>query len=259
MATSSEIALPAADEHRRLLIGEYALAATAALAVEGLLNTAVGAGICAVLVVLLHGHHVAAIGRDEPADGAFLALALVPLAGVLAVVMPASQLTEASWPLLVVAPLVMAVALCARALELPPRALGLTLRGSGWQVLIALSGLPLGLVAYVLVSPQALASGANIALAVVSLCALAFTEELLFRGLLQPRLGPTFGRGAIAVTSVLSAAVALGVHSLGFAALAGVAAVGFGHATQRTGSIVGTSVARAIMFIGLLVVCPHLL
>jgi membrane protease YdiL (CAAX protease family) len=185
-------------------------------------------------------------------------LALVPLAGLVSVVMPLAEIIVAAWPLLVVMPLLLALGLTARQLNLGREALGLTLKYGAQQACIMLLGVPLGLLAYVGLRPAALSGGA-IALAVGSLSVLAFVEELLFRGLLQPFMCRLYGEAGIAVTATLSAAVAMGARSLPYALFAWLVAGGFGLASRRTGSIAGTSAARALLFIGLLVVWPLVL
>lgn len=242
----------------RVLIACYVTATAAALTIEGALNTSAGAALCAALVVVLVNHYVASVGGESGGDDVFLALALVPLAGVLSVVMPVAQVIPAAWPLLAVAPLLLALALAARQLGLGRTALGLTLNLPAVQLGIALLGVPLGWLAYVGLKPGPLTGGAT-ALAVFALLVLAFTEELLFRGLLQPFLSRLYGGAGIAETALLSAAVALGTGSLPYGLFAWLVAGGFGLASRRTGSIAGTTAARALMFIGLLIVWPHAL
>ena len=261
MANSREVAVistvPRVDRVR-FLVACYATAIAGAITIEGALNTSAGAALCAVLVALLTNHYIASVGTESEADGIFLALALVPLAGVLSVVMPVAQVVPAAWPLLAVAPLLLALALSARQLRLVRTALGLTLKSPVQQLAIALLGIPLGWLAYLGLRPDPLDGGAT-ALAIFALAVLALGEELLFRGLLQPFMCRLYGAAGIAVTAMLSAAIALGTGSLAYGLFAGLVAGGFGLATLRTGSIAGTTAARALLFIGLIIVWPHVL
>jgi uncharacterized protein len=261
LASLSEVAIAVAapeEARARTLVGYYAIAIAIALAIEGALSTTGGAVLCAILVAILVNRHVASIGAESDADGAFLVLGLVALAGLIAVVMPTARLEAASWPLLVAGPLILALVLTARQLDLDREALGLTLGFPVAQLGIALLGAPLGLLAYLALRPAPFGGGA-VALAVLSVSVLAFVEELLFRGLVQPMLCRLFNGAGIVGTAGLSAAVALGAHSLLYGLFAGLVAGGFGVAARRTGSIAGTSAARALMFIGLLVVWPLVL
>jgi membrane protease YdiL (CAAX protease family) len=242
----------------RAPVAAYATAVACAVAVESELSASVGAGLCAVLVVALLNHHIAALGSESDHQGIFLALGLIPLTGVLAVVMPLELLVPAAWPLLVAVPALLAVGLAARTLGLRRQAVGLSGTAPLHQLGIALLGVPLGWLAYLGLRPGPL-DGGVLGLAAVSLAILAFTEELLFRGLLQPALCRLYRGAGIISTALLSAAVALGAHSLAYGLFAGLVAAGFGLAAQRTGSILGTSAARALLFIGLLVVWPLVL
>jgi hypothetical protein len=243
----------------RATVGGHTVAIAGALAIEGLVSATAGAAACALLVAVLLNHHLATLGREANAEGSLLILGLVALAGLLAVAMPIEEVSPAGWPLLFAPPVLLAIALAAKHLAVGRCDVGLVL-GAHWpQARIALAGVPLGLLAYALVRPAPIAGGAAAALAVVALALLAVTEELLFRGLLQPRLVRLHGEAGVQWTAALSAAAALGTHSPAFALLAGLVAAGLGRATRRTGSIAGASAARALLFIGLLVVWPHVL
>jgi hypothetical protein len=247
------------DPVRRLrpLVAGYAVAVAIALLLEGVLNTSLGAALCALMIVVLVNHHLAALRGEPDAGGAFLVLALVPLTGLLSVVMPVAQVSHAAWPILAAAPTLMAVALTARELGLGRVDVGLTLHPLGPQIRIALVGLPLGLLAFGGLRPIALPSG-DVALAVAALVALAFTEELLFRGLLQPLMVRLYDEAGIVITAGFSAVVALGTRSVSYGVCAGLVALWFGIVARRTGSIAGVSVARALLYIGLLA-WPHVL
>lgn len=243
----------------RATVGGHTVAIAGALAIEGLVSATAGAAACALLVAVLLNHHVATLGGEANAEGSFLILGLVALAGLLAVAMPIEEVSPAGWPLLFAPPVLLAITLAAKHLAVGRGDLGLVL-GARWpQARIALAGLPLGLLAYALVRPAPVAGGAAVAVAVAALALLAATEELLFRGLLQPRLVRLHGEAGVQWTAALSAAAALGTRSPAFALLAGLVAAALGRAVRRTGSIAGASAARALLFIGLLVVWPHVL
>jgi hypothetical protein len=245
----------------RATVGGNTVAIAGALAIEGLVSATAGAAACALLVAVLLNHHVATLGWEANAEGSFLVLGLVALAGLLAVAMPIEEVSPAGWPLLFAPPVLLATALAAKHLAVGRGELGLVL-GARWpQARIALTGVPLGLLAYALVRPAPVAGGAAVAVAVAvaGLALLAATEEVLFRGLLQPRLVRLHGEAGVQWTAALSAAAALGTRSPAFALLAGLVAAALGREARRTGSIAGASAARALLFIGLLVVWPHVL
>jgi hypothetical protein len=258
MSIFSESSAPAgapAAPRARVVVGAYVAAVAAVLAVEGLLSATAGAAGCAIALVALVNRHVATPAGKGPADGLLLALVPVPLAGMLFVSLPISEVPQAGWPVLVAAPVLLSVALAARVLGAGRRELGLTAAAPVGQLAVALAGVPLGLGAWLLLRPRPLADGVTIVLAVAALPLLAFTEELMLRGRLFRLLGAT----GVAWAAALSAAAALGARSGAAAGLAGVLAWVFGWWRHRTGSIAGPSGARALLLIGLFVLWPHLL
>jgi ABC-type lipoprotein release transport system permease subunit len=92
------------------VVGGYAAATAAALALQGLAPPLAGTIACAVLVPLLLGHH--ALAADERLD-ALAALAVVALGAILAVAMPVEEGAPSLWPALVGAPLLLGIALAA--------------------------------------------------------------------------------------------------------------------------------------------------
>lgn len=262
MSIFSESSAPAAAlaaPRARVVVAAHLAAVAAVLAVEGLLSATAGAAGCAIVLAALINRHVATAAGKGPADGLLLALVPVPLAGMLFVSLPISEVPQAGWPVLVAAPVLLSVVLAARVLGAGRRELGLTAAAPVGQLAVALAGVPLGLGAWLLLRPRPLADGVTIVLAVAALAVLALTEELMLRGLLQPRLFRLLGATGVAWAAALSAAAALGARSGAAAGLAGVLAWVFGWWRHRTGSIAGPSGARALLLIGLFVLWPHLL
>jgi membrane protease YdiL (CAAX protease family) len=255
--TSEFAAARSEIDRARLAIACGAAAVAGALMIESLVSATAGAALCAILVAALANFHLWSASRGWSVHGVFLALALVSLAGMLGIVMPTRSVPSAAWPLLAGAPLLLAVELGARQLGLGGTAL--MLKPTPLQLSVAPAGVPLGLLAYSILRPPPLGHGGTVAVAVAALLVLAITEELLFRGLLQPVLCGFYGATGVAMTAAFSAVVALAAHSPAYGVLAGASAVGFGMVARRTGSVAGTSAARAILFIGLLVVWPRVL
>jgi membrane protease YdiL (CAAX protease family) len=189
------------------------------------------------------------------------ALMLVPLLRVLSLALPAPNLPQIYWYVLVGLPLLLAAVLAARRLGLTAGALGLA-RFDLWQFAIALSGLPLALLAYLMLRPAPLVSGAvGLALGAVVLAIFAgFTEEFIFRGVLLSATRAGYGRtAAIVASSLLFATVYVGTGSVAYLVLIGLAGLFFAYCADRTGSLWGVTAAHSLMVIGLLLVLPVLL
>ncbi|MEA2276608.1 MAG: protease family protein [Solirubrobacteraceae bacterium] len=262
MAISSDVRAPAraAGLSARGVVGTYAIAVGAALAIQGLAPPLAGTIACGVLVaVLLNDHAATGDGRLDP----LVALALLPLAGILAVAMPIAEVPVALWPALVAVPMLLAIALAARRLGLSRAMLGLAAPAWRVQGRVAATGLPLGLAAYLVLRPGQLTphegalavAGAAVAIGLFA----GGVEELLMRGLLQPLLVRIDGGRGVAWTAVLSAALYAGTRSAAAIALAGGLSLLAGGVARRTRSIAGVSLGHGLLVAGALVVWPALL
>ena len=152
-------------------------------------------------------------------------------------------------------------ALAARRLGLRREALGLTVPAWRREAGIAAAGLPLGLLAYLIVRPHPVEAGFGAtAVAGLAVALLAGAgEELLLRGLLQPLLLRAAGTAGLAWTAGLSAALYAGSRSAATVALAAALSAAAGRAARRGGSIAGVGLAHGLLVAGALVVWPVLL
>ena len=210
-------------------------------------------------LVLALGEH----GRGLPVIG--LALAVAPTIRILSLTMPLSNFPQLSWHLIVSVPLFVMVSLIARALQIDRRRLGLVFDLSPVQWAIALIGLPLGLIQYLILRPEA-ALVPNFDWRLMWLPALAllistgFLEELIFRGLLYEVATRLFGMmGGIAYVSALFGVLHLGYQSIVDLLFVLVVALVFGEMRRRTGTILGLAVAHGLTNITLFLIYPFLL
>jgi membrane protease YdiL (CAAX protease family) len=190
------------------------------------------------------------------------ALALVPLMRILSLVMPVRFVPAIYWYVLINLPLLLAIFLAAQLLRATPRELGLRMRAWPTQLAIAVVGVPLGLAAFLILRPAPLVrlstldaphlvSGAAILLVFVG-----FTEELLFRGLLQREAEVVFGRLGLAFSSLLFAIMYIGSQSVGYVLFMGLVGLFYGWCVRRTGSIWGAALSHGLLAIGLVLIWP---
>ncbi|MEA2254279.1 MAG: protease family protein [Solirubrobacteraceae bacterium] len=262
MATSSDVraAARAAGLSARGVVAAYAVAVGAIVAVQGLGPPLAGTIACAVLVaVLLNDHGVTGDGRLD----ALVALALLPLAAILAVAMPIAEVPVALWPALVGVPMLLATAMAARRLGFSRAMLGLAAPAWRVQGRVAAAGVPLGLIAYLVLRPSQIVPHAGVlAVAGAALAVGLFAggvEELLMRGLLQPLLVRVDGARGVGWTAALSATLYAGTRSAAAVALAGGLSLVAGGIARRTRSIAGVGLGHALLVAGALVVWPALL
>lgn len=111
------------------------------------------------------------------------------------------------------------------------------------QMLIALSGIPLSLAAYVAMGPVPLAPRYDWRDAMIGAVILVifsgFIEEIRFRGVLQRVTTEIFGRWGIVWTSILFAMMYVGTLSAAVVVLKGIIGLFLGWCVERTGAIWG--------------------
>lgn len=226
---------------------------------------AVGLGaLCqALLIPVLLSHY--ALAEKSSYRRMLPALALLPLLRLLSLTLPIREAPQLDWYAIIGLPLLLAAVLTIRLLALPWWT-GLSLRwpAAGGQIAIAVSGLPLGLAAFLILRPQPLIVRFNwpaIILAAVSLMVFsALVEELIFRSIIQEvaieALGPRIG---LLYSSGLFAVMYIGSLSLGYVLFIGSVGFLFGWCVRRTGLIWGVVLAHSLLIIGLLLIWPFII
>ncbi len=228
-----------------------------------------GAFAHALLVAALV--HSYALLSDFPQRRAFLVLALLPLMRLLSLTVSVVSIPQVYWYPMIGVPLLLAAVLIARQLDLASavrvaraarEAAGEHLPDRRWQWAIALTGVPLGLIAHLITRAAPLATSLpGVLLATVFLVIFSgITEEYIFRGLLQPIMQGIFGQAAgLTFTSLLFAGFYLGTGQPLYVLLMALAGGFFGWVSDLTGSLRGVMVAHSLMVVGVLLVWPLLL
>lgn len=185
-------------------------------------------------------------------------LALAPLLRLLSLTMPIKQLPQIYWYALVGVPLLLAVGLVAQLLDLSWSESGL--RFASWrpQVLMAASGLPLSVAAFLILPPNPLASRWwEVAIgSVILVLFTGFVEEIIFRGLLQQVIAEVFGQIGILYSSILFAVMYIGSLSAVYVLFVGLTGLFFSWCVNRTGSIWGVVVAHSLISVGTVFIWP---
>jgi len=212
----------------------------------------------ALLIILLLNHYI--LAGQAPYRRLLPALALIPLLRIFSLATPLRDFPEIYWYILIGAPLLLAALLTSRLLGLSINRLGLGMRSWPVQTVIALSGLPLSLAAFLLVRPLPLVREYNLTTILVGAVILTifdgFLEEFIFRGLLQGQASELFGMGGLLLGNALFTLMYLGNLSWSYLLLISLVGFYFGWNVRRTGSIWGTAAAHSILKIGLLLAWP---
>jgi membrane protease YdiL (CAAX protease family) len=212
----------------------------------------------ALLVLILLTHY----GLAEQASYRRIlpVLALVPLLRILSLTMPIKQMPQIYWYAMIGVPLLLAVALTMRVLNLSWTHLGLQLRPVWSQIFITLSGLPLSIIAFLLLQSKPVISNLNwsdiIIGSVILIIFSGFTEEIIFRGLLQQMANEIFGRAGILCSSALFAIMYMGSLSLSYILFIALVGLFFGWCVNRTGLIWGVTLGHSFLSIGALLIWP---
>jgi uncharacterized protein len=256
----------------RATVAFYLAAIVAAEAVVDFLGVTGGLIVEAALLLVLVTHYVVAVDRDPRSELArdhreltpevLPIIALVPLARILSVTVPVEEISRLYWYAMVGAPLLLAAWNVSRLSSFHPAGLGLRVRSWPAQLQIGLAGVPLGLSAYVILRPDEITTfdlPHLLVAAVVLLVLSGFVEEVIFRGLLQRGLAQAFGPAGIPLASAIFAASYLGAGSAAYVAFIAVVGLVFGWAFERTGSLVGVSIAHGLLNLGLIVFWPAVL
>ncbi|HWQ14136.1 MAG TPA: CPBP family glutamic-type intramembrane protease [Roseiflexaceae bacterium] len=250
--------LPAPPRASLVLWG-YLLLITLAEVLTAAISPHVGLTLHALLLVglVLHG----ALAREVPWRNMVLALTLAPLIRLLSLSLPLTRLPQIAWYPIVSAPLLLAAWVVIRQIGVARRELGLTLGNLPLQLVLTGAGLALGAVEYAILQPKALFAtfswGAFLVAALILLVATGFTEELLFRGLLQTVARPALGRQAIVYVSLLFAVLHVGYLSLVDVVFVFAVGWAFGFIVRMGGSILGVTLAHGLTNIMLFLVMPH--
>jgi len=215
---------------------------------------------CLLLAALLVQ---SARSEEARARAVFVSLAFAPLIRIMSLSLPLTSFPSMYWYLLTSLPLFAAALVAGRALDYSWRDMGLNLRGLPLQLLIGLVGLGLGYLEYRILQPEPLIPAfdwASVWLpALILLISTGLLEEVIFRGLLQRSTGQALGLWwGILYVAALFAVLHFGYRSvLDVLFVFGVGAL-FGWIVERTGSLVGVTLAHGLTNIMLFLVMPFL-
>jgi membrane protease YdiL (CAAX protease family) len=215
-------------------------------------------GLMLVLLILQ-----GAVSKRRVAQRFYFSLALVPLIRLMSLSLPLTDYPFVYWYLIIGAPLFLAAFFTARIMGLSIDRLVFNLRKPLVQVLVALSGALLGYMEYVILRPQPLVAAFTFQEvwqpALILLIFTGLLEEVIFRGLLQQAAREHIGRwGGMIFAALLFAVMHLGYHSLFDFLFVLAVALYFGLVVQKTGSILGVTLAHGLTNIGLFLIFPFL-
>jgi hypothetical protein len=238
----------------------YLFAIAAAELIVVVVNPLGGIIFHIVLLLALVTH--ASLATAHPSHRLYLALALAPLIRLLSLSMPLLKFPQIYWYGIVAVPLVVATFIVMRRLDYSRPQVALTLNRPEFQVLIALTGIPFGIIEFFILRPgpliHTLTLGGILLPAFILVVGTGFAEEFVFRGVMQRAAGEALGQWGWVFIAVLFAILHIGY--LVVADVLFVLGVGllYGWAVKKSGSLVGTTLSHGIANVVLYLIIPFL-
>lgn len=264
MITASEP--PTAPQLRRLAVRPdvqlwgYLVFVTLAELVTAAFDAQLGQLMHVLLLAGLALH--AALAPDLTMRRFLLALMLAPLIRVLSLSLPLTRFPQLAWYPMVAVPLFLSAWVIIRQLRLSRHELGLRLGNLPLQLGIGGLGVVLGVCEYYILAPRPQFENPSLSLMAFSalnlLIATGFSEELIFRGILQAEGRRTLGKWALLYVSLLFGVLHIGYLSLLDVIFVSVVGLLFAYLVLWTGSILGVTLAHGITNSMLFLVMPAL-
>lgn len=245
-----------------LFIWLYAAAVTAAEIVTAYYNPLYGIACHMVLLLALLVH--ASLAYKQAINLVYLSLSLAPMIRIMSLSMPLSGIPPMYWYLIISLPLFAAAATVMRFAGFKPWEIGLTVGNLPLQLLVALLGVPLGLMEYLILKPAPLVTELTFQHvwlpALILLVSTGFLEEFIFRGVMYRAAVETLGKQYSIIYISFIFAV-LHITHLSPVDLIFVFAVAllFSVTVGFFRSLLGVSLAHGLTNIGLYIIWPYLL
>jgi len=194
-----------------------------------------------------------------------MSIALAPLIRIISLCAPLSRFYFLQWFLILSIPLFFAAILMISFQHLNEQDIGLVLklRQFRLQLAIIFIGIPFGCAEYLILKPNPLILELSFrslfAPVVIMLVCTGFTEELLFRGIIQHNAIKCFNSGlGIFFASVIFAVMHIGNFSLLDVVFVFLVGYFYGYAVKFTGSIIAVSISHGLTNVVLFLLMPVL-
>ena len=217
------------------------------------------------MLVLIILHHYL-LAREDPDRRKLLLLAAIPLLRMISMAMPVGLIPPLYRYPMVGIPLLASVGIILRETKIPWSQIGLQwprIRKSEqvWEnILIAMTGIPLGLMGYYFADPIPLVTdfgwGEVTASIMVVILYVAILEEMVFRGMLLTTLQNTFGQIGILIASILYTLMFASYHSIEGIILMGFSSLLYSWHVLESRSILAATVSHTLMIVGMLIIWP---
>lgn len=213
-------------------------------------------------IILLATLVVSALEDHYQESRLLLSLSLVPMVRIISLSMPLAGMEQIWWFPIMYLPLFLASLVLMYMLGLGFGDVGLTIKPSPASIAIALSGIGLGFLEYLILKPEPLVSEltwqSGLLAGLILFLTTGLVEELIFRGVLQKTALEHFGSNGIIYTSLIFAVLHLGFLSAADVIFVFFAGLYFAWAAMKTGSLAGVILAHGATNTVLFIIAPYL-
>lgn len=221
----------------------------------------------AMAVAALHKRGAREPERSEEFHGTanlLSAVLILPLVRIFDFSLPLVFFRQVYWPMVISLPLLIAIAYLGRNLKISLKDAGLVPGNVPAQLAIGITGLSFGFIEYSLIRPDPMITSLSLESALVPAIVLVaftgFTEELLFRGLIQTLAIRVYGPlQGILYSSALFTVMHIGFNSAPHLGFILAVSLFFGAAYYRTKSLTGVIIAHGLTNAVLFLVAPFVL
>jgi len=225
-----------------------------------LVNPRVGLWGHGILLVMVIVHAALIWGR--PSYRLFLTLSFAPMIRLVSLTMPLARFRVIYWYLVTSIPLLVAAFLIAWVAGYTRKQIGVTRGNVGIQFLVGTSGLAFGWIEYLILRPERQAEALTLASlfvpALILMVCTGFSEELIFRGIMQRAAVESFGKMGWLYVAGIFAMMHMGHASWVDIPFVFGVSLFFSWGVSKTGSILGVSIAHGLTNVVLFLILPLL-
>lgn len=220
-----------------------------------------GLGVHAFILFVLFLH--SSLAPNEKFRKLLNSMMVLPLIRIIGLSMPIMKIPQLYWFIIIAIPLFAASYTLMKIQDLGRKDVGLTLNRPILQLLIALTGIPLGYIEFKILHPQALIPALTLQYlllgSIVMLLGTGLAEELIFRGIIQKNSEELFGAAiGLLYTALLFTMFHVGWKSNRDLIFVFLVAIFYGYTYHKTRSIIGITFSHGLSNTILFLIMPFL-
>ncbi len=192
------------------------------------------------------------------------AMIILPLIKIISLNITVMAIKPIYWLVIATIPITIATIIFMKNMSITPRKAGLITGNLPLQLIIALTGIGLGIIEYTIIHPSALISNFNpiniILAGSIIVISTGLLEELIFRGIIQKLAENIMGNfSAIIFASILFTILNIGWNSPLNVIFIFLVSLYYGYVFQKTRSILGIGISQGLCNVTLFILLPFLL